>query len=394
MNLECSSKTTKISVFLLGGALFMVMLAYMVFGDTNDQEGLRNLRMVSILFRHGDRTPTELYPKDPHSSYEWPGGLGALTQKGSLQMYNLGKNLKLRYYRLLPKNSLYSKQEMYVHSSAAERCLMSAQSLLAGFLPPLEHQNILPIPWQPIAINLTARLDDAILAQKKPCKRYDEILKKLYSSPPPDLEALNRENKELYEKLSKYTGQNISNVLHVELLYNILEVERDHGLELPDWTENIFPEKMLPLAERSYALFTETPLMKKVKGGAFITEVHNQMINKRKKILNQDRKVFLYSGHDVTMVNVMNSLNILDQTSRKPEYASALVFELHHSVYFRDDFEVKLVYYFNSEDKFPKEISIPHCDTPCSLTEFSKVLKNLIIDNFDELCENVKPCKT
>jgi len=228
--------------------------------------------------------------------------------------------------------------------------------------------------------------------KKKPCKRYDEILKKMYANPPPDLEKLNEDSKELYEKLSKYTGLNITNVLHVELLYNTLEIEKDNGLELPDWTENIFPEKMLLLAERSYVLFTETPLMKKVKGGAFITKVHNQMINKRKKILNQDCKVFLYSGHDVTLVNVMNSLNILDETAKKPEYASALVFELHHSSYFKDDFEVKLVYYINSADKFPKEINIPNCNAPCSLTQFSRAIKNLLIDNFDELCENPTSC--
>lgn len=139
-----------------------------------------------------------------------------------------------------------------------------------------------------------------------------------------------------------YLLQNISSVLDVELLYNTLKAETEAGLVLPDWTENIYPDRIERLAMRSYTLFTETKLMKKVKGGAFLSEIYKKMINKHKKNLNPDRKIFLYSGHDVTLVNVMNSMNILDQTSNLPDYASALVFELHHSSLFKDDFEVKV----------------------------------------------------
>lgn len=77
-------------------------------------------------------------------------------------MYDLGQTLRNRYYRLLPPNGLYSKDNMYVLSSAAERCLMSAQSFLAGFLPPLTNQNVLPILWQPVAINSIPRDRDNV----------------------------------------------------------------------------------------------------------------------------------------------------------------------------------------------------------------------------------------
>lgn len=39
---------------------------------------------------------------------------------------------------------------------------MSAQSVLAGLMPPLENNNVLPIPWQPVAINTLARNDDIV----------------------------------------------------------------------------------------------------------------------------------------------------------------------------------------------------------------------------------------
>lgn len=75
-----SRRGMTISVTLLGLTLLTVLLAYMVFGDSNDDEGLATLRMIGVVFRHGDRSPTDLYPNDPHKLHDWPGGLGALSE--------------------------------------------------------------------------------------------------------------------------------------------------------------------------------------------------------------------------------------------------------------------------------------------------------------------------
>lgn len=206
------------------------------------------------------------------------------------------------------------------------------------------------------------------------------------SYPPKDIRDLNEKNAALYRTLTQSTGQNISTILDVELLYNTLEIEKNAGLELPDWTENIFPDKMLPLAERSLALFTETPFMKKIKGGAIISELLDNMIRKRSGILMPERSIFIYSAHDVTLINLMRTMNIIDQTSGKPDFSATIVFELHHSITFDDDFEVKIVFFFNSEDKYPKEIKIPNCEHPCSLTKFSQLMETVRLKSYEELC--------
>ena len=207
--------------------------------------------------------------------------------------------------------------------------------------------------------------------------------------PPKDVRDLNEQSRELYRILSDGTGKNISKLLDVEYLYNTLEIEKNAGLELPDWTEGLFPDKMLPLAERSLSLFTDSVFMKKIKGGEVVKEILSNMVQKRSRILVPNRNMFIYSGHDITLVNFMRALNVIDKASRKPDFASAIVIEMHHSITYEDDFEIRVVYYYNSDDKFPKELEVPSCKSPCSLTQFQKAMESLYFKDYDEACATV-----
>lgn len=51
------------------------------------------------------------------------------------------------------------------------------------------------------------------------------------------------------------------------------------------------------------------------------------MENKRRGSLKPDRKMVLYSAHDITIVNVWRALGFTDLI--KPDYGASLVFELH-----------------------------------------------------------------
>lgn len=82
--------------------------------------------------------------------------------KGSIQMYTLGKALRERYSKLLPSDSVYTREKMHVTSSAVERAQSSVQSLLAGFMPPPSDRNPLPISWQPIPIEVIPRETDNV----------------------------------------------------------------------------------------------------------------------------------------------------------------------------------------------------------------------------------------
>lgn len=182
------------------------------------------------IHRHGDRFPIQSYPNDPHKDYRWPGGFGALSPKGSLQLYNLGKHLRSRYERLLPSDGFYSEDNMRVLSSYAERCIMSVQSLLAGLMPPDEVGNPLPMPWQPVAVNVLKGAEDYVRDIKldllthwpkpphfhqmlyqldAPCPKYDAMYNKFLTDPDPqtDFYRYTQQLAGLFKYLSEHSGE-------------------------------------------------------------------------------------------------------------------------------------------------------------------------------------------
>lgn len=252
-------------------------------------------------------------------------------------------------------------------------------------MPPLDNLNPLPITWQPVPIYTLARSTDDLIVQRRPCARYDKVFTEVLQSE--EVQKMNEENQQLYHYLSIGTGENISNLHDVELLHDTLQAEKAAGWQLPEWTEGIFPSKTLPIAEFYVRLLTKTPFMKKIKAGPLVTEIlENMSANKNK--MESEKALNIYAAHDITLINVMNSMGFLNQTSNKPDFASALAIELHES-YTGVDLDVKIYFYFNSNDKYPKSIKIEGCGEPCTLTEFLKIMNHLIVNDYEKLCELV-----
>lgn len=104
-------------------------------------------------------------------------------------------------------------------------------------------------------------------------------------------------------------------------------MQRFNKLRLPEWTDSIFPDKLASLKARAFQLFTETPYMRRIKGGLLITEIIDKMLKKQAGELTQN--IFIYSGHDTTIANMVRGLNVTGQTRILPDYGASLIFELH-----------------------------------------------------------------
>lgn len=156
---------------------------------------------------------------------------------------------------------------------------------------------------------------------KEKCPKYEKELALVYESE--RVQKINEQNSELYKYLSFHTGDNITSVLQVELLYNNLEIEQLNNLTLPEWTTSVFNKHMKTLATISLALFTETEYMKRMHGGMLLKEIIETMVDKTK---DSDMEMKLYSGHDLTLVSILNCLGL---DILKPEFGASIIFELH-----------------------------------------------------------------
>ena len=68
--------------------------------------------------------------------------------------HGLGQFLGDRYQGYLNASYMYKREEIYIRSTDVDRCLMSAESDLAGLYPPTEAEKFDPdIAWQPIPVH-------------------------------------------------------------------------------------------------------------------------------------------------------------------------------------------------------------------------------------------------
>ncbi|XP_015118946.1 prostatic acid phosphatase isoform X2 [Diachasma alloeum] len=335
------------------------------------------------IFRHGARNPTETYPKDPYANHQWEDGWGALTKEGMRQLYQLGQWLRGQYDLVIGKK--YYTKTTLVRSSYAERCIMSAQALLAALFRPEPQDYFVPdLPWIPVPVASIPRDQDKLITVKYLCPKLDEALKEAYVN---ESRKSGKEMAPYYSELSYHTGRKMETITDVEFLYNTLEIEDQHGLTLPNWTKKIYNDKMREIAARSLAIFTSNTLQRRLRGGPLLKEVLDNMM--RARYDQHERKLYLYSAHDITLVNVMRAMGFTEELL-KPDYGAALIFELVLSEDMEEGehaLEVKAKYLNNTVTYEATPLKIPRCSDPCKLLNLSHVWQDVLPTNWDSECK-------
>lgn len=85
-------------------------------------------------------------------------------------------------------------------------------------------------------------------------------------------ELLNEKNSdpkltELFDYLSKHTNQSVRSVLQVDFLYSTFLTQQEASLKLPEWTKNVFPNKMRTPFMLSLALLSYNETLQRLKIG-------------------------------------------------------------------------------------------------------------------------------
>lgn len=143
---------------------------------------------------------------------------------------------------------------------------------------------------------------------------------------------------------------------------------------------------MKDLAALSLAVFTYTSSMKRFKGGPIVGDVVHHMAKKVLHNLNPDRKMFLYSGHDLTIVSVLRALGFEERI--KPDIGASVIIELHRPFDGSEHF-VEILYKNNTDSSDPYRLRIENCEDPCSLKTFLEITRPVIPENWEKECKDV-----
>lgn len=334
------------------------------------------LRIVNVLYRHGDRSPVTIYPKDPHQKDAWPQGMGWLSTTGMQQQYALGQYLRSEFGGLISAD--YKRTEILVQSSNEDRCLMSAYCNLAGLFPPsgdqVWNENLI---WQPIPVHTRPQEEDKELNMGAPCPRYDALYEQELQSPA--VKAEEKENADFYDLIEENTGVKKENISEVWKIADTLLCEKKHNMSMPPWLTDAIDNKLRSLQDWSFDLLFNGTELSKLKGGPLLAE----MISNMKQVVagNLTYKMYMYSAHDSTIAAVSQAMQVFNQKS--PPYASAVFVELHD---ISGTYSVRIRYRNNTAEP-PYVLMHPECQMEyCSLEKFVEVTEDRIPDDWDKEC--------
>uniref|UniRef100_A0A8C2R898 acid phosphatase n=1 Tax=Capra hircus TaxID=9925 RepID=A0A8C2R898_CAPHI len=256
----------------------------------------KELRFVTLVFRHGDRSPIETFPNDPIKESSWPQGFGQLTQLGMAQHYELGEYIRKRYKNFL--NESYKHEQVHVRSTDIDRTLMSAMTNLAALFPPEGISIWNPsLPWQPIPVHTVPVSEDQLLYLPfRNCPRFQELQSETLIS------------EEFQKRLHPYKGV--------------------HNFTLPSWATEDTMTKLKEISELSllslYGIHKQKE-KSRLQGGVLVNEILNHMKSATQP--SNRRKLIMYSAHDTTVSGLQMALDVYNGIL--PPYASCHMMELY-----------------------------------------------------------------
>ncbi|XP_015117696.1 venom acid phosphatase Acph-1 [Diachasma alloeum] len=365
---------------------FLVVLVFLFMG-IQAVVGLK-LKFLNVVFRHGDRTPlesgTEVFPTNPYVNETFaPYGHGQLTNQGKQRVYDFGRYVRQQYSEFL--GDIYHPEMIRARSSDKDRTKMSLQLAMAGAFPPSPGQQWNPsLHWQPVVTNYMPRPD--VLVMPIECPQFAAELQKTLQLP--EIREKEAQYSELMRNLTEWTGKSIVDTKNVAGIYSSLKALYFMGLELPEWTEGIFPEGLLSdAAVFHFRIGSYTKRLKTLNGGIMLknfTDTMSSVISGEEP----DLKMNFFGGHDY---NIVSFLEIFDYNEpHGAQYSSAIFVELLED----DDHKhyVKVYYYKGiPADRVP--VNIPGCGEVCPFDEFIKLFRDIFPTQEDIICPKDKIAK-
>eukprot|EP00770_Monocercomonoides_exilis_P014662 MONOS_14607.2-p1 / transcript=MONOS_14607.2 / gene=MONOS_14607 / organism=Monocercomonoides_exilis_PA203 / gene_product=Lysosomal acid phosphatase / transcript_product=Lysosomal acid phosphatase / location=Mono_scaffold01034:16399-18061(-) / protein_length=415 / sequence_SO=supercontig / SO=protein_coding / is_pseudo=false len=298
--------------------------------------GSAELVSVTILTRHGDRTPYA----NLAGLTQWAQN-GVLTERGMEQLYVLGQTLRAHYGAFLPAE--YSGSAVHVRSSDVERCLMSTWSLHAGLFPHKAQRQAgagqkeagegiaLPEVFQTVPIETVPGKEEYLLKGYSACA----VTERLFGNWMKTEEAagiLKKYEEARAEAKARY-GVEID-FATVEDVVDAMNVEVEHNTEKATEELKVLLGKLEGLQHegRKFYFAVNNTLWKQATLGKLFEEIFSVNPARTAEALEAEParphiKLHHYSAHDTTLDMVLRGLGHV--ASKIPYYGSVVIVELH-----------------------------------------------------------------
>lgn len=191
-------------------------------------------------------------------------------------------------------------------------------------------------------------------------------------------------------------------------LYDVLWIEKHQNKKLQDWAEkSIEPNGVMEyITKYSYAMYTNTKQLARLKGGYLLKDILERFSQKIKLTLKPlERKLWLYAAHDYTIANILNGLGVFEVSRflnsivhmkftfaflfcptkqlHIPNYASSIHFELYKTD--KNKYYLQ-VFYRNEGEEHPTPIHVPGCGGKCPFSRFYELYQDIIPGDFNAEC--------
>ncbi|XP_008948347.1 PREDICTED: prostatic acid phosphatase-like [Merops nubicus] len=342
----------------------------------------RKLKFVSIVFRHGDHTPQELFPAAKHKAAAWQQGYGQLTKLGTQQQYELGQYLRRRYSFFL--SAVYRQWEIYVQSTDCDHTLMSAQATLAGLYPPTQGQIWNPrVLWQPIPVHTVPLAHDNLLYLPfSHCPKYKELLRETFATR--DFQRQLKQYRPFLKFLAAHTGYPLKklNSERIWKLSDTLQYEDMNNSTLPAWATRGVRTKLMKLSElllqAEFGLHKQTQ-KSRLQGGILLKTILKHISDARKP--SHQKKMVMYSAHAATLAALQMALSV--SNGKVPPYSACHFFELYQEKNGQHTIEM---YYRNNSLRDPHPLTLPGCRFRCPLERFTQLLSPVLVHHWTREC--------
>ncbi|CAH1275631.1 unnamed protein product [Diabrotica balteata] len=300
--------------------------------------------------------------------------LVAVAVKGIKRMYGLGQWYRQRYKNFLSET--YSKDEIYIHSSNIDRCLMSITTLLAGLYPPKGYQLWNEqLEWQPIPVHTESIYVDQIITENRECKKFDQLSAEYQLT---EILPLEKNYTELLELISRKTGWASTTFAEVATLYNeVLSTYKSFNPSvLPDWLSELDMNAMEYISVLLYGgSIGGTQDIIRLRIGCLYHYLFQYFDSFFDSSLTRRPKFLLISAHDLTVLPLLKSMAAFKKLVK---FGEAIIWELRQQT----DGSFFINVFHRKQDDL-QQLDILEYGFNCNYSEYRKTFKKFCLDPKD-----------